>query len=369
MSGQASEPSGRGDARLRPVWFWLTVLGAVFVAFYLFRAVLLPFVAGAAIAYFLDPLTDRLERLRLPRALAAILVILLFFALALTVLLLFVPLLQKQIGLLFQNLPTYAETLRGQADVLWIKIQTRAGVPVEEQRTLSDAVGGMPDVGRALRWAGQIFGEVLSGGLAVFNLLSLLFITPVVAFYLLRDWDRMTAMLDSLIPRGVLPTVRGQLAEIDRTLSGFARGQILLCLTLGSFYAIGLSLAGLEFGLIIGILAGLLAFIPFVGTWTGAILSIGLAFAQFDDPVRIAIIAGVFAAGQALEGNVLQPMLVGDRVGLHAVWVIFALLAGGSLFGFVGILLAVPVAAVLGVLVRFGVQKYRQSHLYADPAP
>lgn len=355
-----------GARPLRPLWFWLAALAAVGAGLWLFRAVLLPFLAGMAIAYFLDPLVDRLERLRIGRTLGTLVAIVGFFSLAVLVVLLFVPIVQEQAARLVSTAPGYLEALRAWAEARWMEAQLEAGVAPEALRPLTQAA--QPEqIGEALRWIGQLLGEVLTGGLAVFNLLSLIFITPVVAFYLLRDWDRMTAQIHALLPRGQLAVIEAQMAEIDRTLAGFARGQILLCLTLGAFYAIGLTLAGLDFGIVIGVLSGLIAFIPYVGTAVGGVLSVGLAFAQFDDPARVAIVAGVFVAGQMLEGNVLQPLLVGDRVGLHPVWVIFALLAGGSLLGFVGVLVAVPVAAVLGVLIRFAVQLYRRSHLYGDP--
>jgi len=196
--------------------------------------------------------------------------------------------------------------------------------------------------------------------------LSLLFITPVVAFFLLRDWDRILARIDSWLPRRHAPVIRAQAAKVDETLSGFVRGQGTVCLLLGVFYAIALALVGLDFGLVIGVLIGLISFVPYAGAMIGAVLSIGLAAVQFGDWTHVLIIAGIFVFGQAVEGNVLTPKLVGDRVNLHPVWVIFALLAFGSLFGFVGVLLAVPIAAILGVLVRFALERYLASPLY-DP--
>jgi predicted PurR-regulated permease PerM len=220
--------------------------------------------------------------------------------------------------------------------------------------------------GKIAGWITQILSGLVTGGVAIANLLSLIFITPVVSFYLLRDWDRLVAQVDSCLPRGSVGVVREQAGLIDRTLAGWVRGQFTVCLVLGTYYAAGLTLAGLDFGLVIGLLAGLLSFIPFVGAAVGLVGSVGLALVQFDDWLRIAIVAGVFFVGQAVEGNFLTPRLVGDRVGLHPVWVIFALLAGGALFGFVGVLLAVPVAATLGVLVRFLLQRYLESDMYGS---
>ena len=194
--------------------------------------------------------------------------------------------------------------------------------------------------------------------------LRLLVITPLVAFYLLRDWDRIVARIDSLLPSRIRPIVREQAKEIDDILAGFVRGQATVCLLLGVFYAVGLSLAGLDFGVIVGLGTGLISFIPYFGMTIGLVTGMGIAVAQFADWVPIAIVAGVFAVGQVLEGNVITPRLVGNRVRLHPVWVIFAVLAGGALFGFTGILLALPAAAVIGVLVRFAVSRYQGSSLF-----
>jgi predicted PurR-regulated permease PerM len=213
-------------------------------------------------------------------------------------------------------------------------------------------------------WGTNLLGQVISGGVAIANLISLLVITPVVAFYLLRDWDRIVARVDTWLPRGHAGAIREQAREIDRTLAGFLRGQGTVCLILGVFYAIGLTLAGLDFGLVVGLVAGLLSFIPYVGAIVGLVLSVGLALVQFDDWLRIAVVAGIFFVGQAVEGNFLTPKLVGESVGLHPVWIIFGLLAGGALFGFVGVLLAVPAAAVIGVGVRFALGRYMQSPYY-----
>jgi predicted PurR-regulated permease PerM len=199
---------------------------------------------------------------------------------------------------------------------------------------------------------------------ALFQLISLVVITPLVSFYLLRDWDRIVERIDAYLPRGSAPAIHDQFGKIDRTLAGFIRGQATVCLILGAFYAVGLSLVGLEFGLLIGLGTGLISFIPYFGMMVGLAVGISVALAQFSGLGSVALVAAVFAVGQVAEGNFLTPKLVGDRVGLHPVWVIFALLAGGTLFGFTGILLAVPAAAVIGVLVRFTLESYRDSRLY-----
>jgi predicted PurR-regulated permease PerM len=206
---------------------------------------------------------------------------------------------------------------------------------------------------------------VAQRGLALVNLLSLLFLTPVVTFYLLRDWERVVNAIDSALPLDHADTIRRLAHESNAAIAGYLRGQALVCITLGSIYAIGLSLVGLQFGLVIGLIAGAISFIPFVGTFVGAVMALGMALVQFPpDWWGVAKVAAVFLFGQALEGNVLSPKLVGDRVGLHPVWIMFALLAGGSIFGFTGVLIAVPVAAVIGVIVRHLLHRYRESAIY-----
>jgi predicted PurR-regulated permease PerM len=218
-------------------------------------------------------------------------------------------------------------------------------------------------------WIAKVISGILSRGLALFDVLSVMFITPVVAFYLLRDWDLMVHKVDGWLPRHHADVVREQVKAVNVTLSGFVRGQATVCLALGALYAAGLTVAGLDFGLVIGLLSGVLSFIPYVGSLFGFVVSVGLALLQFDDLWRVAIVIGIFLFGQAMEGNVLTPKLVGDKVGLHAVWVMFALLAGGSLFGFLGVLLAVPVAAVIGVLTRFALRQYLNSRYYYGVGP
>lgn len=344
--------------------FWLLFLAGFLILIYVLRDVLLPFVAGMAVAYLLDPVADRLERLKLNRTLATTIVVLAFFVITIGLLLLLLPLLQTQVEQFAKAVPTYVEIIR-----------ERVGPTIQELLSGFDeesAVNKLPDIaGNALTWIGNIFGKLLSGGAWLANVLSILVITPIVSFYLLRDWDKMVATIDSWLPREQAPMIRDQMRAIDRTLAAFVRGQGTVCLILGVFYALGLSLAGLNFGLVIGLFAGLISFVPFVGSTVGAILSVGLAAAQFDSWQPVAIVAGVFLAGQLIEGNFLTPNLVGDAVGLHPVWVIFALLAGGALFGFLGVLLAVPVAAVIGVLTRFALEHYLASplHLHGIPPP
>lgn len=345
------------DFKLR---FWLIGLAATLVGIYLLRGILLPFVAGMAVAYFLDPLADRLERAGLSRMAATSVITLIFFLTALTLLVLLAPILQHQISAFISRVPAYIDYLGDRIEPLFRDLKRHLS-PKDMER-LRTSVGSY--AGTALGWVAGLVQSLLSNSLAIVNLLSLVFITPVVTFYLLRDWDRMTHRVDSWLPRHNAETIRNQLREIDRTLAGFVRGQATVCLALGAFYGIGLTLVGLDLGLIVGLVSGLISFIPYLGCISGFVVGVALGFAQSQDWILPAMVAGVFGIGQILEGNFLTPRLVGNRVGLHPVWVIFALLSGGSLFGFVGMLLAVPVAAVIGVLVRFSLQNYLKSSLY-----
>ncbi|OUS14980.1 AI-2E family transporter [Rhodospirillales bacterium 47_12_T64] len=344
----------------RQIRFWLIGLVFFLVSVFFLRSVLLPFVAGMAIAYFLDPVCDKLEAMGLSRTLATTLVTIAFILILVFALVLLVPALVGQVIDLIESLPKLIESVRGQINKLLAIIENR--VDGENLISLKEALGD--SLKATAKWFTGLVGGLVDGGVAFANLMSLLVITPVVTFYLLRDWDKIVARVDSWLPRPQLETIRVLAKQVDDTLAGFIRGQGTVCLVLGGFYAIGLSLAGLKFGLVLGMIAGLLSFIPFVGSGIGLVLSVGLAFFQFDSWGPIMGVAGVFFAGQFLEGNVLTPKLVGEKIGLHPVWVIFGLLAGGALFGFVGMLLAVPVAAVIGVGVRFALSEYMDSRYY-----
>ena len=344
----------------RQLRFWLIGFAVFLVALYLLRGVLLPFVAGMAVAYLLDPVCDRLEAWGLSRTLATTVLTVLFLVVAVAAVVLLIPVLAGQVASLLERVPDLIEALRGLSTRLLAIVEARVDPAMIER--IEGAVAGSAD--RLVAWGTKFLGQVISGGVALANLISLLVITPVVAFYLLRDWDRIVARIDAWLPREHAETIRERVREVDRTLAGFLRGQGTVCLILGLFYAIALSIAGLDFGLVVGLVAGLLSFIPYVGAIIGLVLSVGLALLQFDDWLRVAIVAGIFFVGQAVEGNFLTPKLVGESVGLHPVWIIFGLLAGGALFGFVGVLLAIPAAAVIGVGVRFALDRYLQSPYY-----
>jgi predicted PurR-regulated permease PerM len=342
------------------VRFWLVGAVVALIAVYLLRTILLPFVAGMAIAYCLDPACDKLERWGASRTLATAIVTLAFAILLIMALLLFVPLLVDQLTQFLSSLPDLINRAHARLLPFYERLQLRFDLPnVAELGALA-----RDRMGSALAWVGQGVGSFARGGIAIANLLSLVFITPVVTFYMLRDWDRVIARIDALLPRHHAAIVREQALAIDHTLAGFARGQASVCLVLAIYYASGLMLVGLPFGLVVGLAAGLLTFIPYLGSATGFVIGMAIALANFDSwsgPIGVAI---VFAIGQVIEGNFLTPRLVGNRVGLHPVWVIFALLAGSALFGFVGLLLAVPSAAAIGVLVRFAIGRYMKSPVY-----
>jgi predicted PurR-regulated permease PerM len=343
--------------------FWLGVTAVFFLLLYLLSPILLPFVAGGIIAYFLDPAVAWLARRRVPRWLAAF-VVLVIFALVLTLLIaLIVPLLRLQVTELIARLPglvNQAQTLLNQA-----MAHAARSLPPEDFAKLQNTISG--SVGDVVAWAVRQAQGLLTSGLALANLLSLVVITPVVAFFLLRDWDRIVRTVDGWLPRDHIGTLREQAGEVDAMLGGFIRGQLLVCLALGFYYAIALSLSGLEFGLIVGILTGILAFIPYVGFAIGLVMATGLAMLQFGWGLGLVLVLLTYAVGQVLESSFLSPKLVGERVRLHPVWVIFALLAFGSLFGFLGVLIALPAAAVIGVMTRFALSRYLTSALYRAP--
>jgi predicted PurR-regulated permease PerM len=336
----------------------------LWLALQLFASVLLPFVAAAVIAYVLDPPTTRLTQLGLPRGAAALLMLLALIAALLLFALLLYPLILAQIAILFGRVPQYAQLVQGWANQEITHLQESFGSDVVNDK-LRDLVSSQ--AGSMLSFTASAVSRVIGGGFALFNVLTLLVVTPVVAFYLLRDWPRMMAMIDSWLPRRYAEVIRAQVREVDRILSAWVRGQALCCLLLAAYYVVGLSLAGLDLGLIVGLTAGLLSFIPYVGSITGGVAAIGLALAQFPNWRGVIVIAGILVAGQILEGYVIYPRFLGDRVELSAVWVIFALFAGGAAFGFLGVMLAVPVAATIGVLCRFWLRRYLVSPLFLEP--
>jgi predicted PurR-regulated permease PerM len=345
----------------RQVGFWSAALVVFIFLFWLLSPIMLPFIAGLVLAYFLDPLADFLEARGVPRVAAALLILLASLLIIVLIALLIAPLLAEQLGKLIADLPSLIQTLGDRFNQLapaWLKVALqRQGGNTQEIVTQFG--------GRLATWTTALVASVWTGSMALINLVSLIVVTPVVAFYMLSDWDKMVAKVDSWLPRDHAETIRRLGREVNSSMAGFIRGQGTVCLLLAAFYAVGLTLAGLSFGLAIGIVAGALTFIPYIGALIGGLLAVGVALVQFwPDYISIGIVAGIFVAGQFIEGNFLSPKLVGESVGLHPVWVIFALLAFGYLFGFVGLLVAVPLAAIVGVLVRFALKQYLASKMY-----
>ncbi|HSU05720.1 MAG TPA: AI-2E family transporter [Acetobacteraceae bacterium] len=339
---------------------------AAWLVLQLFAGVLAPFVAAGVLAYVLDPPTSRLHRLGMPRWVAALVMVLAAIAAVLLFALLLYPLILSQIGLFLGRIPQYVQLLQHWASHVVANLQQNFGTDVVNGK-LQDLVSSQ--AGNMLTFLASALTGLITGGFALFNVLTLAVVTPVVAFYLLRDWPHMVAMIDGWLPRRYAAVTRAQAREVDRILSAWVRGQALCCVLLAVYYALALSLAGLDLGLIVGLAAGLLSFIPYVGSITGGVTAIALATAQFPSWRGVIGIAIVLIVGQILEGYVIYPRFLGDRVELPAVWVIFALFAGGAAFGFLGVMLAVPVAATIGVLCRFWLRRYMQSPLYLDPPP
>ena len=336
--------------------YWGLAAAVFLVMLWYLGPVLLPFIVGGAIAYILDPLADRLERLGLPRVAATAVITLVGLLILVLAVAFLIPLLVNQTEALIQKAPQYFNALR---DWLSTRFPDTVGEGGIVRRTLAD-------LGEMIRSRGGTLAQQIVAGLfGVVNALVFIVVVPVVAFYLLLDWDNMVARIDELLPRDHVGRIRRIAREVDATLASFVRGQLTVCLILGTFYSVGLMLVGLQFGLVVGAIAGLITFIPYVGALVGGALAIGLALFQFwGDWTSIALVAAIFGAGQFLEGNILTPKLVGSSVGLHPVWLLFALSAFGAIYGFVGMLVAVPVAASLGVIARHGVAEYKESLLY-----
>lgn len=333
------------------------VAAAVFVlVLWLLGDVLLPFVIGGAIAYFLDPVADRLERLGLSRAAATATITIIGVLTFLLMILMVVPALITQLVDLVDTLPTLFRELRA-----FVERQLPSLLDSE-----SNTHQFLLSLGETLKAkSGDILETVVASVGSAVNVVLLLVIVPVVAVYLLLDWDHMIARINELLPRDHAPTIRRLASDIDAVLASFVRGMGSVCLILGTYYAVALMIVGLQFGLIVGFIAGLVTFIPYLGALIGGTLAIGLALFQFwGDWPSIGLVAGIFAIGQVVEGNFLTPKLVGSSVGLHPVWLLLALSVFGSLFGFVGMLIAVPVAASLGVLARFATSQYLAGRLY-----
>lgn len=349
-----------GASLRRHILFWMAALVIVIVFLWAFRSILLPFVAGMALAYFLDPVADWLERRGLSRMMATVVILICFVLVFALSLMIIIPVIVNQLNGFAQALPDYVAKLQeliATPDAFlpdWLSVQIETA-----KQNFSDMMS------ESAGFLGGLIRQIWASGKTLLDVVSLLVVTPVVAFYILLDWDKMVAKIDSWIPRDQIVVVRSLAREMDGVIAGFVRGQGSICLILGIFYAIGLSLVGLNFGLLIGFAAGMISFIPYVGSFVGLILSVGVAVVQFwPDYTWVLATAAIFFTGQFIEGYILQPNLMGSRIGLHPVWLMFSLFAFGAMFGFVGLLIAVPAAAIVGVLVRFALSRYLDSDLY-----
>jgi predicted PurR-regulated permease PerM len=344
-----------------PRWQWLLIAAVILGLLWLLAPVLMPFVLAAMLAYLGDPLADRLERWRLNRTLAVSIVFAVMVLVLVGALLLLLPLIQRQIANLIQSLPRYVEWTRTMA-LPWLQQHLHLDPNVFDPESIVAAVKShMGSVGGIVA---ATVARVSKSGLGIALWLTNLVLIPVVTFYLLRDWDVLVARIDRMLPRSIEPTVARLARESDHVLGAFVRGQLLVMLALGLIYGIGLSVIGLSVGPLIGMIAGILSFVPYLGFMVGLVAALIAALVQYGDWLHIGLVLVVFAVGQAAEGYVLVPRLVGGKIGLHPVAVIFAVLAGGHLFGFLGVLLALPAAAVIMVLLRYGYDRYRNSGLY-----
>jgi predicted PurR-regulated permease PerM len=336
--------------------YWSMAAIVFSVVLWFLGDVLLPFVLGGAIAYFLDPVADRLERMGCSRVMATAIITVVGLLAFVLLLLWVIPSLVNQALDLFDVAPTLFANLR---DFLIERFP-------DIMDTESPLRQSLVSIGETIKArGGELLNTVLSSAAGIINIVMLFVIVPVVAVYLLLDWDNMVARIDELLPRDHAPTIRKLAKDIDGTLASFIRGMGTVCIILGTYYAVALMVIGLQFGLVVGFIAGLVTFIPYLGALIGGALAIGLALFQFwGDWLSIGLVAGVFMLGQVIEGNVLTPKLVGSSVGLHPVWLILALSIFGTLFGFVGMLVAVPVAASIGVITRFAANQYLHSRLY-----
>jgi predicted PurR-regulated permease PerM len=350
--------------------YWGIATTALLITLWFLGDVILPFVLGGAIAYCLDPIADRLEAMGFSRSISVTIITLVAALIFIILILLVIPTLIAQTTQLVDTAPELFDRLQSALTDRFPSLLDSESTIHQQLLAIGDAIQSK---------GGELMNSLLSSAIGLLNVVVLLVIVPVVAFYLLLDWDNMTARVDELLPRDHVDTVRMLARQIDNTLASFIRGQGTVCLILGTYYAVALMIAGLKFGLIVGFIAGLVTFIPYVGALVGGVLAVGLALFQFwggtvqvdgvaveqaTNWLRIGLIAGIFGLGQFFEGNILTPKLVGSSVGLHPVWLLFALSVFGSLFGFVGMLVAVPLAAIIGVLIRYLIEHYKGGRLY-----
>ncbi len=343
-------------------WFWGAGFAVFFIAFiWIFNGVLTPFVLGIVIAYLLNPVVQYLMRWKhMNRSLVSVLILAAFIITVTAILAVVLPPALRQLGNLIEMMPGYIDAALNwlQPHIVWAQQALGENAPDNAKALIKE------NADKVLAATGGIAAGLATGGQAIVGFATTLVLTPLVAFFMMKEWPRITAWVEGLIPREEEKVVRDLLHQIDRKLAGFIRGQLSVAFLLGLIYAVALSIAGLNYGFLIGLSAGVLSIIPLVGSTLGLIVSVVVAWFQTGDITYVGIIAAIFFAGQIIEGNVLSPKLLGDSVGMHPLWIIFAVMAGGSLFGLLGMLLAVPVAAVIGVLGGFAIMQYKNSAVY-----
>jgi len=345
--------------------FWSVAALLVFGFVWLFKSVLTPFILGLAIAYLLNPVVGFFTKMKMPRMAAVLIILLSFFIFVMAAIVFAAPPLAREASALAESIPGYVDKLLELANPYLVMAQERFG------GNYTDNIQGFlkDNVGKIVSVTGGVAGGLASGGQAVVGFFTTLILTPLVAFFMMQEWPRITKWMDDLIPRRHEKTIKSLLGDMNHKVSGFVRGQITVAFFLGVIYAIALTIAGLNYGFLIGIGAGVLSIIPLVGSTVGLLVSVVVAWFQMGEISYVFIIAAIFFVGQIVEGNILTPKLVGDSVGLHPLWVLFALMAGGSLLGITGMLLAVPLAAIVGVLLGFAISEYKQSDIYKHRTP
>lgn len=344
----------------RRYWYGWTAIVVLFIAIYCLSPIMAPFVFGALIAYIGDPVVDRLEAFKFSRGLSVALVFTFLIVFLVLFIVLLFPLLNNQLEDIFEKAPKYGNWL----DQTLSQLTALVGVDVKSLNFQELAKEYIPQAGGVTK---NLLTAVFQSGSALVSSIIFMMLTPIIAFYLMRDWDIMVDRIHDLIPHSIRGMVSELAKDSDRMVSAFLRGQFLVMSGLGIIYAAGLSIIGLQSALLVGFIAGLLSFIPYLGTAVGVVLASILFIVQYQDWMSLWQIGLVFFIGQSIEGYVLTPWLVGDRIGLHPLAVIFAVLAGGQLFGFTGVLLALPVSAILAVLIRYGVARYKESDVYNEP--
>ena len=336
------------------LFFWIAAIAVIGFFVYSISNILLPFIVAFIAAYFLNPAANRMHKYGLSRTAATAIITSSFFAITISVAAFLAPVFYNQFLTFLHILPTYIAYVHKNILPEFSNILTKL-----DPNALEKAKDSMGDVSSyTLKFLGTIAANLVTSGMALVNVISLVFITPVVTFYILRDWHKILEKINSWLPPKYANRLLGLATEIDGILAGYVRGQTHVCLIVGVYYAIALTMLGLEFSLLIGFSTGILLFIPYVGTLFSFVMAILIAFFQFGDVQHIGIVAVIFLIGQVLESVFITPNLVGNKVQLHPVWIMFGLLAGGAMFGFTGVLLALPVTAVIGVLARAFISEY-----------